>query len=226
MKPFFRNLLIFFFYLTTIPFWRRLFLAKPLLRVWCLHEVKDHQVDQFEKKLHYLKKHYNIVSPQQFIDKELSPPKPDILITFDDGYDSWFKNVLPILKKHRVKAVFFLKKDFEKQAAPILSAGHCLGGHSVSHPYLTELSSEDLQEEVINSVKSRFFAYPYGDKKSFNNKVTEQIKKAGYQYGFTILPGFNTAGTNPYLLHRDALDPDVADSIFKLWLKGCYDWKN
>jgi len=224
MKIIIRNILIILFYLTSIPFWRRLFLRRPLVRVWCLHEIKDNQIIQFEKKIKRLLKEYNVITPEQFVNRKFSKRKTNILITFDDGYKSWIANALSILKKYKLKAVFFINSNFEEHARQLLADGHSLGGHSVSHPYLTKISKEDLESEVWQSIKSSFFAYPFGDKKSYNKHVIGEVKKAGYKFGFTILPGFNHKNTNPYLLHRDSLDTDIPDLIFRVWLKGSYDW--
>lgn len=224
MKLIIRNIIIFLFYLTSIPFWRRWFLGRPLLRVWCLHEVKDEQVGRFRKKIDYLKRHFNIISPQQFLEQELSIKKLNLLLTFDDGFQSWFANVLPVLEKEKIKAIFFVNQAFYSQAGQLTADGHWVGGHSSSHKRLTEINSSELEKEVWQSEKSEFFAYPYGDKQSFNCEVIDEVKKAGFKKAFTILPGFNNKKTNPWLLHRDALDADTADWVFKLWLKGCYDW--
>jgi len=224
MKTILRNIVIILTYLTSIPFLRRLFLTKPLLRVWCLHEVKDSQIGELEKKIQYLQKEYNIITPTQFKDRELFKDKVNVLITFDDGFESWFTNVLPVLAKYNLKALFFVNHGFLEKSERLTEQGHSLGGHSYSHKRLTELSGQDLEAEVKRSVMSEFFAYPFGDRRSFNEEVIDQIKQAGFKYAFNILPGFNTEKTNPYLLHRDSLDPDVPDYIFRLWLKGSYDW--
>lgn len=226
MKSIIRNILIVLTYLTSIPFWMRLGLKKPLVRVWCLHEVKDSQVWYFLEKLVWLKKHYHVLTPEQFKNRHFVADRVNILLTFDDGYESWIRNVLSILNEENVKAVFFINNEFLPQSSKLTEAGHTLGGHSVSHARLAQLASDKLSAEVGQSVKSDFFAYPYGDKQSFNQSVIDEVKKAGYQFGFTILPGFNDSITNPYLLHRDSLDPDVPLLIFKLWLRGSYDlWK-
>lgn len=241
MKNTIRNILIIIFYLTSIPFWRRLFLRRPLLRIWCLHEVKDRQIHQFERKIKYLASKYNIISPEQFIKQDYSTEKLNILITFDDGFESWFINVLPILQRHNLKAIFFINKDFQylkknktdtrffynenflKYAERLTGNGHALGGHSFSHQRLSALDHETMSKEIFFSVKSDFFAYPYGDRKSYNRQIIDELKKAGYKFGFTILPGFNQVTTNRYLLHRDSLDADMADLIFRLWFNGSYD---
>lgn len=237
-----RNLLIMVFYLTSIPYWRRIILRRPLLRVWCLHQIKDEQAGEFEKRIQYVLKNYHIITPEQFKLRQLSSDKVNILITFDDGYLSWFNSVLPILKKYNLQAIFFINKDFQylREARPngryffnesfqnyydqLTAEGHTVGGHSYSHGRLTNLDLATMEKEVYLSVKSNFFAYPYGDKKCFNQKVIETLKKAGYRYAFTILPGYNQQQTNPYVLHRDSLDPGMPFFIFKLWLKGSYDW--
>jgi len=211
--------------------------------VWCLHEVKDNQTNQFEKKIQYLQKKYNIITPEQFKHQEFSSERLNILITFDDGFESWFNNVLPILKKYNIKATFFISKEFQylrnlsngkffyndeldSYIKGLLAEGHCLGGHSFTHQRLTDLDHQEMHREVWQSVKSEFFAYTFGDKKSYSSKVITEVKEAGYKYGFTIIPGFNRKKTNPYKLYRDSLDADVNNLIFKLWFKGCYDWKS
>ncbi len=231
MKKSIRNIFIIIFYLTGIPFLRRQFLRKPLLRVWTLHKVPNDQVEQFKTKLSYLKNKYNIITPQQFLENDFSKKKLNILVTFDDGDESWFANVLPVLRKEQVKAIFFINQAFYIRAGELEAAGHSLGGHSLSHKRLTEIKPEELEQEVWQSQKSEFFAYPYGDKNSFNINVIAEVKKAGFMYGFTILPNFNnpsdSAGkkkTDALLMHRDSLDPDLPDFIFQLWFKGCYDW--
>lgn len=198
-------------------------LNRPLLRVWCLHEVKNSQIKEFERKIKYLQAQYCIIGPKDFLAGNLSKTKVNILMAFDDGYESWFANVLPMLENYGVKAIFFLEKYFEAKAGPLLTAGHVLGGHSEGHPYLSKISDADLAGEVDNSVKSLFFAYPFGSKKSFNAKVISAVAGAGYKYGFTILPGFNGPGTEKYLMHRDSLDADAPMWLFKIWLKGAYD---
>jgi len=243
MKTNIRNILIIIFYLTGIPFWRRLFLRRPAVRVWLLHEVKDSQISQFEKKIQYLQKKYHIISPQDFVRNNLSEKKLNILISFDDGFESWFANVLPILEKYQIKAIFFISKEFQylkklqggvkffnndrfdEYIQLISASGHSLGGHSITHQRLTELSPDEQHREIWQSVKSKFFAYPFGDRHSYNKRIITEVRDAGYSYSFRIIPGFNTQKTNPYLLNRDSLDSNVSDLIFRLWFKGCYDWK-
>jgi peptidoglycan/xylan/chitin deacetylase (PgdA/CDA1 family) len=64
---------------------------------------------EFESDLKYLKENnYSTITMQQLVDyvykNEPLPEKP-IILTFDDGYLSTFKNVYPLLKKYDMKIV-------------------------------------------------------------------------------------------------------------------------
>ena len=52
---------------------------------------------------------YNVVSWQEVIDAQAGKkPLPDkaVLLTFDDGYESFYRIVFPLLKEYNYKAVF------------------------------------------------------------------------------------------------------------------------
>lgn len=72
-----------------------------------LHAM-DVSVDHFEEHLAWLKKNgYKIVSVQNVLDAAAGKnPIPDksVLLTFDDGYQSFYTRVFPILKKYRYPA--------------------------------------------------------------------------------------------------------------------------
>jgi peptidoglycan/xylan/chitin deacetylase (PgdA/CDA1 family) len=87
-------------------------------------------------------------------------------------------------------------------------AGVALGGHSRTHPTLSELDDAALRSEIAGSradLESRLeqppvlFAYPYGQ---HDERVRDFVAEAGYRLAFTTLPGMNGAGTDRYCLHR------------------------
>jgi len=205
---------------------RFLYLRKkygPLVRVITFHEIKGNEVEAFKKKLRFLKKNFNIISPKQFCNWELSKKKLNILLTFDDGYKNWLNNVVPVLKKEGVSAIFFLDKKGFDLAPKLSQMGFEIGAHTINHLRLPELSAKELRRELKRDKDVKCFAYPFGDKKSFNSKVIEEIKKAGYKYAFTILPSFNHQKTDKFLMHRDSLNPRMSDILFKAWICGGYD---
>ncbi len=77
-----------------------------------LADAMDVSINHFEKHLDWLKKNnYEIVSVQDVFDaaagKRALPPKC-VLLSFDDGYQSFYTQVFPLLKKHHYPATLAL----------------------------------------------------------------------------------------------------------------------
>ena len=75
-----------------------------------LHRAKD-----FHDELRLLKRHYFIISPEQFLgwlkgDTDL--PKSAVLLTCDDGLLNTVTDMLPILEEEQVRCLFFVTGDF------------------------------------------------------------------------------------------------------------------
>ncbi len=221
-----RAILIILLYLTGIPYLRFLYLKNKhglLLRVIVFHKIKSDEIRAFKKKIKFLKKKFNIISLQQFLNQKFSKKKLNILLTFDDVEKSWIENVIPHLKKEKLSAIFFLDKRGFDLKQRLSELGFEIGGHTVNHLRLPELSIEELRKELKRDEGIKFFAYPFGDKKSFNSKVKKEVKKAGYKHAFTILPGFNHKRSDNFLMHRDSLSPKMSGILFRAWLYGGYD---
>lgn len=83
----------------------------------------------------------------------MSVPGGYVAITFDDGPSARFTpKVLDILKKHRVKATFFVlgenvarNKDIVARAA---AEGHEIASHSWNHPNLSKMSHEQVISQM------------------------------------------------------------------------------
>ena len=64
----------------------------------------------FENQIINFKKKFNVVGNDEFCDiiqSKKIPKKPCFLLTFDDGYKDHYKNVFPILVKHKIKGIFY-----------------------------------------------------------------------------------------------------------------------
>src|ERR1700741_552628 len=98
-----------------------------------------------------------------------------VMLTFDDGpHDPNTTRVLEVLKKHDVKAVFFLiGKNFKENTIivdRIVDDGHLIGNHSFSHHQWIDLwSSKKVTEDFRECQKliehyqsSKLFRPPYG----------------------------------------------------------------
>ena len=86
----------------------------------------------------------------------VSPPKPNQLaLTFDDGPNPVATpRLLDILARHNVRATFFLIGNFVRLepglVRQIAAAGHSIGNHTMSHPFLPKYSSARIQSELAD----------------------------------------------------------------------------
>ncbi len=87
-----------------------------------------------------------------------NPALPEIALTFDDGPSPVYTSeVLSVLRHYGVHATFFMLgiwvKRYPELAKAVLADGHAVGDHSWSHPDLTKLSVEDIQQQLINTLE-------------------------------------------------------------------------
>lgn len=73
-----------------------------------------------------------------------------------------------------------------------------IGWHTWSHPDLTTLGWEELENELANPFFADEFAYPYG---RYDADVIEAVKKAGYKRAWSVTQG----NDEPYSLLRTYL---------------------
>jgi peptidoglycan/xylan/chitin deacetylase (PgdA/CDA1 family) len=62
----------------------------------------------FEKQLRFLKRYMHVIPVEQFFNGQFLPGKPNIALTFDDGYLNNFTNALPLLDKYACPATFYV----------------------------------------------------------------------------------------------------------------------
>ena len=108
-------------------------------------------------------------------EKEKNMNKKYVAYTFDDGPSNITERVLDILAEKNVKGTFFLVGDnITKEKEHILlrqiKEGHELANHSKTHPDMTNLSVEDINNEIeyttkrieeVAGVTPKFFRPPY-----------------------------------------------------------------
>ena len=84
----------------------------------------------------------------------VAPPHADqIALTFDDGPNpAATGRLLEVLARHKVRATFFLIGRFVLRepalAREIAAAGHVIGNHSMTHPFLPRLSAAHIRDEL------------------------------------------------------------------------------
>jgi peptidoglycan/xylan/chitin deacetylase (PgdA/CDA1 family) len=122
---------------------------------------------------------YGVIAPesQLFGPTLVAPPLPgQLALTFDDGPNpAATPHLLELLARHRVRATFFLIGNFVLRepalTREIASAGHIIGNHTMSHPFLPRHSAGRVQSElaacndVLSSTLNRpitLFRPPHG----------------------------------------------------------------
>ncbi|WP_019391862.1 polysaccharide deacetylase family protein [Priestia filamentosa] len=117
------------------------------------------------------------------------PDKPTVAFAVNVAWgNEYIPTMLEVLKKHRVKATFFLEgrwaKENTEMAKMIVDAGQEIGNHSYSHPDMKTLSNERIKEEltktndVIESVTDRevkLFAPPSGSYRDDVVKIAHDL---------------------------------------------------
>lgn len=79
--------------------------------------------------------------------------KPLVALTFDDGPNpGTTPSILKELKKHKVKATFFLVgervKRYPELARQIVAGGHDVGNHGYRHANLSKLNNKEINREI------------------------------------------------------------------------------
>ncbi|MEO3939536.1 polysaccharide deacetylase family protein [Paenarthrobacter nicotinovorans] len=73
-------------------------------------------------------------------------------LTYDDGPNAQTARLLDILDKHKVYATFFQQGGYVNSnpavAKAVVTAGHTVANHTMSHPYLTKLTASGVAKEI------------------------------------------------------------------------------
>ena len=126
--------------------------------------------------------------------------RKNIYLTFDAGYENGYtENILDVLKKHNVKATFFLVGNFIETAPELVkrmvNEGHTVGNHTMTHPNMSSISDlesfkkelsglENLYKEVTGSDMLKIYRPPQGKYSEENLKMAQSM---GYKTIFWSL---------------------------------------
>ena len=309
--------------------WLRLnLLRKPQVIILCYHRIIESgglispqciSSEMFDSQLKFFSSRYNVVSLDDvasYLLNKQSLVRDAVVITFDDGYEDNFLNALPLLKKHKVCACFFIASNpiilnknywidelssmlemidftkefsdnkFLKEITPMLyklknatskthkslakqifiefnkmdeftkskalkalrdvcydkaittpnlmtinqikklqTEGHLLGGHSVTHPRLSNLSKHDVEQEIAEGIIQlracfedvRYFAYPFGKKDDLPRDVDHAYKVLAHQdielAVTTEDRSVSLKGTHRYMVPRKVVSPQSLSQV-------------
>jgi peptidoglycan/xylan/chitin deacetylase (PgdA/CDA1 family) len=159
-------------------------------------------------------------------------PGRAVVLTFDDGYEGFFRYALPELQRHGFPAMVYLISGYLGRAAEwfakdpgrpvprlmgpaearrLRDEGMEVGSHTVTHPKLAEVDPARQHRELADSkaaledllgVEVAHLCYPFG---SFNRSTVESAADAGYRSAVTCLRGSAEPQDHPLVLPRKAI---------------------
>ena len=156
--------------------------------------------------MNYLKnKGHVAVNPASiidFFDNGNPIAKNSILLSFDDGYADFYKNVWPILRENGFSATVFLPTGLVNNLGYLnwseiteMSAGGIIfANHTWSHKN-AKTSLETLRYEITTADRQliqsglnnpKIFAYPFGIE---SKSAFEILSETGYRLAFSTKPG-------------------------------------
>ena len=159
------------------------------------------RIKDFIKHLEILKENkVRFINPENFEDEIKNKKKErKILLTIDDGFESFYVNAWPILKKRKIPFILFVStrevgaynymtweqiREIEKEDFVEI------GNHSHTHEYLVDESEDLIRKDIEKSISifkkelgknSKFFSYPFGE---YSIKFKNIIISLGFKYAF------------------------------------------
>lgn len=205
------------------------------------HYVSPSQFRRQVKALRLLG--YQTVKLGSLFEEEL--PKKPVVLSFDDGYENFLTNAIPIMRESNMNGTVFMVAnqiggtnqwdvqigDVEErlmtldQLKEAVALGAEVGSHTLDHAHLDQVEMAEARRQIVDSrtrltealgVPIDTFCYPYGGKTS---QVLGLVEEAGYRVACSTDKGINSRDTNRYALKRINIRSDTILPVFlmKLW---------
>lgn len=167
------------------------------------------------------------------------PGTTGVVVTFDDGCETDLLTAAPILKQLNFGATFYVTSGYlgrkgymsPTQVRDLASLGFEIGCHSMTHPYLPNLSDKELRREVVTAKADLeqitgssvdHFSCPGGQ---YDRRVVQLAHEAGYKSLANSAIRANTSQTDPFSLGRVAVLRGTSLDTFKQIYSGRILWK-
>ena len=222
--------------------------VRPNLVILYYHDIPPASREQFAHQMDKLTRRATVVGP----DWRGGPIKGRVCaVTFDDAFVSVVDNALPELEKRQLPCTIFvpvgalgaapawtMETNYapdevvadQEQLKSLTSPLVTLGGHTLTHPFLSRLPREAARVELeesrtrlsaLTGYDVRTMSFPYGD---YDQEVLTMCRAAGYDLVYGIVPTKVDPEDGAFLRGRVAVNPDDSDLEFFLKMSGCYRW--
>ena len=187
------------------------------------------EIHDFEEQIKYLtENNYYVPTWEEvsdYVSEKKGLPEKSIVLTVDDGDESFFRLAVPVLEKYNFTATSFLitswyesasdkrvssSIDYQSHSHNMHRAGSDGKGAFLTNSY--ESSCEDLeQSRSIIGDGCRVFCYPFGH---FNDSVKNTLKDCNYILSFTTQYGRLFPGMDAYELPRIRISKGISLNSF------------
>lgn len=157
--------------------------------------------------------------------------RPLVTLTFDDGHEDNIQTALPAMAQKGFKSTQCYATEFvegvtggPENVQAFKNAGHEICSHTVTHPFLTQISSSQLTYELTHSQQYlqqltgnpiNNIASPYGD---YNTTVLNAIKPL-YRSHRSVDEGFNSKDNfDIYRVRVQNMKLNTSPAQFQSWL--------
>jgi len=113
------------------------------------------------------------------------------------------------------------------QIKEMAASGIAFGAHTVNHPILTRVKSDEARREIqdsknqLEAIMQRQvagFCYPNGEEGDFNTKIKDMVRQADFSYACTSLEGANGPEVDVYELKRKwTSEPSLPLFALRVW---------
>ena len=194
--------------------------------------------EAFGAQLDWLAAHARVIGLPEALDlfeRGEAPPADAVVLTFDDGYESFLEHARPALLERGMTATLFLithwmgkSNDWNsraryrarhmswEQARQLLGEGFEIGAHSRNHQALVKFDRQRIKSELHGSANDirdaldhepRSVAYPFGT----HDKAVIKVAKKRFRLGFASgTKGVRDWRADPFRIHRIVVGPHVS----------------